>query len=150
MYNTVTMSSITVNVNTNAPTNADIPAVTRTVDEAVRAEAKRRLEAMEAEQVAAARLVSDKEKQLRNQIDVLTLEEQVRARVKEEQIRILAQQAAAEAEARRIALANETAIAAEMERLRNRTKTEILEDTVADLKAQLASLKTVHINTYRQ
>ena len=144
------MSSITVNVNTNAPTNADVAPTTRTVDEAVRAEAKRRLEAVEAEQLAATRLAAEKEKQLRNQIEVLTLEEQVRSRVKEEQIRILAQQAAAEAEAQRIALAKETAIAAEMERLKNRTKTEILEDTVADLKAQLASLKTVHINTYRQ
>ena len=46
-----------------------------------------------------------------------------------------------EAEAKKLALAKEQAIAAEVERLRNRTKQEILEDTIADLKDQLASVK---------
>ena len=56
------------------------------------------------------------------------------------------------AEARRRLEVNERedAIAAEIRRLKNRTEMEVLRDTVAELQAQVAELKTVIAYSYRQ
>ena len=135
------MSSINITVNTSA-TNVD-EAVRPTIatDEAIRAAAKKRFEQEESAKVKALTEAERKEKVKEKMIKTLALEEQIKSRVQEEQIRRLAEKAVFEAEARKIAIEKEAAIAAEVERLRNRTKQEILEDTIAELQSQVASLK---------
>ena len=134
------MSSITVNVNANT-VSVDEVRPTIATDDAIRAAAKKRFEQEEAAKVRALSETERKEKAREETIKSLALEKQIRARVQEEQIRRLAEKAVFEAEARKIATQKEAAIAAEVERLRNRSKQEILEDTIAELKSQLASLK---------
>lgn len=135
------MSSINITVNTSA-TNVD-EAVRPTIatDEAIRAAAKKRFEQEESAKVKALTEAERKEKAKEEMIKTLALEEQIKSRVQEEQIRRLAEKAVFEAEARKIAIEKEAAIAAEVERLRNRTKQEILEDTIAELQSQVVSLK---------
>jgi hypothetical protein len=135
------MSSITVNVNANTVSVEEVrPAIV--TDDAIRVAAKKRFEQEETAKVKALTEAERKEKMREETIKSLALEEQIKSRVQEEQIRRLAEKAVFEAEARRIAIKKEEAIAAEVERLRNRTKQEILEDTIAELKEQVASLKS--------
>ena len=128
-------------------TNTTAPAV---VDDAIRAEARRRLETAEVERLAAMRLVADKERKKSAAIEQNILEQQLRLRIEEEKLRLMAQRVAAEAEAKRLEKEREDAIAAEMQRLKNRTEVEVLHDTVADLQAQIAELKTSIASSYRQ
>jgi len=145
------MSSITVNVTTNAAAaNAPETPAPKTADEAIRAEARRRLEATAAEQDAITRLAAEQEKKKSEALELVVLEEQVRQRVKEEQVRMMAQRAVLEAEAKKAAQSREDAIAAEIQRLKSRTEVEVLKDTVAELTAQIASLKSSHNVSYRQ
>jgi hypothetical protein len=115
------------------------------VDSAIKAEALRRIKAAEAERLVAASLATEEARKKRDAIELSVLEEQVRLRAQEEQIRIMAQRLAAEGEAKRLAKEREEAIAAEILRLSNRSEVEVLRDTVADLQAQIAELKS-----YRQ
>ena len=134
------MSNITVNVTTNGV--PEVPTVpTAVVDDSIRAAARRRFEQEEAARARELAAALKAEKQASAAIESHILEEQVKARVQEEQIRRLAERAVLEAEAKKAALAKEAAIAAEVERLRNRTKQEILEDTIAELKAEVSTLK---------
>jgi hypothetical protein len=135
------MSSITVNVNANTVSVEEIRPTIAT-DDAIRAAAKKRFEQEEAAKVKALTEAERNEKMREETIKSLALEEQIRARVQEEQIRRSAEKAIFEAEARKTAIEKEAAIAAEVERLRNRSKQEIMEDTIAELKEQVASLKT--------
>jgi phage protein D len=148
------MSSITVNVTTNSPSNAPetptVIATPKTTDEAIRAEARRRLEVANAEQQAVARLAAEQEKKKSEAIELSVLEEQIRQRVKEEQVRMMAQRAVLEAEAKKAAQSREDAIAAEILRLKSRTEVEVLKDTVSELTAQIASLKASHNVSCRQ
>lgn len=136
------MSSITVNVNANNVKVDDMKVTPMTVDDSIRAAAKKRFEEEEAAKAREAAAALHKEKTREEMIKMIALEEQVKARVQEEQIRRLAEKAVYEAEAKKLALAKEAAIAAEIERLRNRSKQEILEDTITELKQELSSLKT--------
>ena len=131
-------------------TNATVPTVPTVVDDAIRAEARRRLETAEVERLAAMRLVADKERKKSAAIEQNILEQQLRLRIEEEKLRLMAQRVAAEAEAKRLEKEREDAIAAEMQRLKNRTEVEVLHDTVADLQAQIAELKTSIASSYRQ
>ena len=115
------------------------------IDSAIKAEALRRMKAAEAERLVAASLATEEARKKRDAIELSVLEEQVRLRAQEEQIRIMAQRLAAEGEAKRLAKEREEAIAAEILRLSNRSEVEVLRDTVADLQAQIAELKS-----YRQ
>jgi DNA-binding helix-hairpin-helix protein with protein kinase domain len=133
-------ANITVNVSGGTVTVEEQPTPVST-DAAIRAAAKKRFEEEEKAARRAAEAALKQEKAKEDIIQTHVLEEQVRMRVQEEQIRRLAEKAVLEAEAKKLALAKEQAIAAEVERLRNRTKQEILEDTIADLKDQLASVK---------
>lgn len=133
---------------TNAP--APAPTVPTVVDDAIRAEARRRLEASKADRLAAMRLVAEEEKKKSADIEQSILDQQLRLRIEEEKLRLMAQRVAAEAEAKRLAKERENAIAAEMERLKNRTEVEVLRDTVADLQAQIAELKTSVASSCRQ
>ena len=117
------------------------------IDDTIRAAAKKRFEQEEAAKVKALTEAEQKEKAREETIKNLALEEQIRARIQEEQIRRAAEKAIFEAEARKTAIEKEAAIAAEVERLRNRTKQEILEDTIVELKSQVASLKATKCET---
>lgn len=128
-------------------TNAPAPTV---VDDAIRAEARRRLETAEVDRLAAMRLIADKERKKSAAIEQSILEQQLRLRIEEEKLRLMAQRVAAEAEAKRLEKEREDAIAAEMQRLKNRTEVEVLHDTVADLQAQIAELKTSIASSCRQ
>ena len=139
-----TMSTNETITNTTAPT---APAV---VDDAIRSEARRRLETAEVERLAAMRLIADKERKKSAAIEQSILEQQLRLRIEEEKLRLMAQRVAAEAEAKRLEKEREEAIAAEMQRLKNRTEVEVLHDTVADLQAQIAELKSSIASSYRQ
>ena len=135
------MSSITVNVNTNNVKVDEVKTTPVTMDDSIRAAAKRRFEEEEAAKLREAAAALNKDKAREESIKSIALEEQIKARVQEEQIRRMAEKAVFEAEAKKVALAKEAAIAAEIERLRNRTKQEILEDTINDLKQELSTLK---------
>jgi hypothetical protein len=111
------------------------------IDDDIREEARRRIQTAEVEAAAARALAIENEKNKADELKVLAAEEKIRARVEQEKIRLLAEKEVAEAEAKKKAVAREVAIAAEMERLKRRTKVEILEDTVAELRAEIAELK---------
>ncbi len=110
-------------------------------DDAIRAMAKARFLAEEQAKKDAASADAKKDQEKQATLDAIMLEEKVKARVAEEQIRMMAQAAVIEAEAKRLLVAKEEAIAAEMERLRNRSKEEILQDTILDLSSQVNALK---------
>ena len=135
------MSSVNITVNTSAMNVDEVARPTIATDEAIRAAARKRFEQEESAKLKALTEAERKEKAKEEMIKTLALEEQIKSRVHEEQIRRLAEKAVFEAEARKIAIEKEAAIAAEVERLRNRTKQEILEDTIAELQSQVASLK---------
>ena len=122
--------------------------VTPAVDDAIRAEARRRLEASKADRLAAMRLVAEEERKKSADIEQSILDQQLRLRIEEEKLRLMAQRVAAEA--KRLAKERENAIAAEMERLKNRTEVEVLQETVADLQAQIAELKSSIAASCRQ
>ncbi len=138
------MSSITINVSSS---NGGAGAASHTthnvsvVPDVVKAEARRRLEAAQAAERAEAEAVVANARRAAEGIQAQIMEEQIRARVQEEMIRREAERVIVEDAARKVAAEREAAIAAEMERLRTRTKVEILEDTVTDLTAQVASLR---------
>ena len=121
-----------------------------TTDAAIKTEALRRMKAAEAERLATASLAAEEERKKRAALELSVLEEQVRVRAQEEQIRLMAQRAAAEAAAQAASKAREDAIAAEILRLSNRSEVEILRDTVTELQAQLADLKAYVGQSYRQ
>ena len=107
----------------------------------IRELAKARFLAEEQAKKDASSADTKKEQEKKAVLDAIMLEEKVKARVAEEQIRMLAQAAVIEAEAKRVLKEKEEAIATEMERLRNRTKEEILQDTILDLSSQVEALK---------
>lgn len=131
-------------------TNETVTPAPTVVDDAIRAEARRRLEASKADRLAAMRLVAEEEKKKSYDIEQSILDQQLRLRIEEEKLRLMAQRVAAEAEAKRLAKERENAIAAEMERLKNRTEVEVLQETVADLQAQIAELKSSIAASCRQ
>lgn len=138
------MSSITINVSSTsggAGAASDATHSVSVVPDVVKTEARRRLEAAQAAERAEAEAAAAKERRAAETIQAQIMEEQIRARVQEEMIRREAERVIVEAAARKAAAEREAAIAAEMERLRSRTKVEILEDTVTDLTAQLAALR---------
>ena len=126
-----------------------VTTVTVPVDDSIRAAAFIRFQAEEEAKRLASLASLKKEQDKAAEIGTYVQGEQLKARVLEEQIRRMAEQAVIEAEVRSLALAKEKAIEAEMERLRKRTKTEVLEDTVSELSNQLASLKAKQNDTYR-
>jgi len=133
-------TNITLNV-TSVTTDAPAPTPEIHVDDAIRSLAKKRFEKEEKEKKKAEAALNKQDKNLSDDFQQKLLDEQVRMRVQEEQIRRLAEKAILEAELKKAEIAREAAIAAEIERLRNRTKQEILEDTVEELKQQLAAVK---------
>jgi len=134
------MSNITVNISTNDKSPVlPIPEV----DDSIRAVAKSRLLAEAEANKAAALLEIKKEKEKNAEIEATMLEESIKLRVKEEQVRFMAEKAVIEAETKRRLLAKEKAIQAEMERLRNRTKEEVMQDTITELSSQIESLKAI-------
>ena len=130
------------NITVNITTTADVPeTTTQHVNDTIKAEARRRLLAKEAKDKAeaeAARVKADAE---RESVEARIREERITLLAEEEQVRIKARRLAVEAEAKRLANEKEAAITAEMERLKNRSKTEILEDKVAELTATLARVQ---------
>jgi acetylornithine deacetylase/succinyl-diaminopimelate desuccinylase-like protein len=138
------MSSITINVSSSsggAGAASDTAHSVSVVPDVVKAEARRRLEAAQAAERAEAEAAVALERRATDGIQAQIMEEQIRMRVQEEMIRREAERAIVEAAARKAAAEREAAISAEMERLRSRTKVEILEDTVNDLTAQLTALR---------
>jgi len=113
------------------------------VDDSIRAAAKERFLAEERVQKELLLAQAKKEHEKNAEIEATMLEESIKSRVKEEQIRIMAEKAGIEAETKRRVLAKETAIQAEMERLRNRTKEEVMQDTINELSSQVDSLKAL-------
>jgi hypothetical protein len=113
------------------------------VDDSIRAAAKERFLAEERAQKALLLAEAKKEQEKNAEIEATMLEESIKSRVKEEQIRIMAEKAVIEAETKLRVLAKETAIQVEMERLRNRTKEEVMQDTINELSSQIDSLKAL-------
>jgi hypothetical protein len=93
------------------------------IDDDIREEARQRIQEAESKAAAARALAVENEKN------------------NAEKLKVLAEKEVAEAEAKKKAAAREAAIAAEVERLKRRTKVEILEDTVAELRAEIAELE---------
>ena len=122
---------------------------TTVVDDSIRAMARARFQAEEEAKLQLAAVALKKEQDKASELSAYVLEEQVKTRVQEEQIRRMAERAVLEAEALRIAQAKAAAVDAELERLRNRTRTEVLEDTVAELSNQLSTLRAKQNDTRR-
>jgi hypothetical protein len=137
------MSNITVNINTNQPNHSTAMPKLEAVDDSIRAAAKERFLAEERAQKALLLAEAKKEQEKNAEIEATMLEESIKSRVKEEQIRIMAEKAVIEAETKLRVLAKETAIQVEMERLRNRTKEEVMQDTINELSSQIDSLKAL-------
>jgi hypothetical protein len=106
------MSSITINVSSNTSGSIDTAPVTASLSDAIKAEARRRLEAAQAAERAEAEAVAAKERIRAESMQAQILEEQIRARVHEETIRREAERAILEAAARKAAAEREAAIAA--------------------------------------
>jgi len=112
------------------------------MNDQIKAEARQRLILEEATSKAEKDSIHQKEELKRKETEERIHAERINLLAEEEQVRIKARRLAVEAEAKHLANEKEAAIAAEVERLRNRTKVEVLEDTVAELSAQLAELKS--------
>ena len=108
---------------------------------AVRAEARRRLEAEESATAAAAAAAAADLRRKTETDEAALLEQRIRLRAQEEQIRLMAERLAIEEAARKAVVEKESAVAAEMERLRNRTPTEKLQDQIDELKTQIAAMR---------
>lgn len=133
------VNNLTINMESVKPVDTGLPSIV--VDEDIRAEARRRIEEAAAAEALVRAAIAEQEKKKAGDLEAAILEEKIRVRVEEEKIRRLAEQAVAEAEAKKKAAEREAAIAAEVERLKRRTKVEILEDMVAELRAEIAELK---------
>lgn len=93
-------------------------------------EKQREREEAERQKAAEAAAMAEREKRLQEERTLL-IQREIEAR-------LLAEKIVLEEEARRIAQEKEAALKAELERLRNRTPLEVLQDEVADLREQLA------------
>lgn len=136
------MSNITVNVssmNTGA-VNTMVNETPYRVDDSIRLEARKRLEEIQRKEREEAELKRLKAKAETEAAEARIRDEKIRLLAEEEQVHILAKRKVLEAEARRLAQEREDAIQAEIQRLRNRSQVEILEDRIAALTAQMDSL----------
>lgn len=132
------MATITVNVSSTA--NTMVNETTLPTDDSIRHEARKRLEEIQRKEREEAELKRLKAKAETEAAEARIRDEKIRLLAEEEQIHILAKRKVLEAEARRIAQEREDAIQAEIQRLRNRSQVEILEDKIASLTAQMDSL----------
>ena len=135
----------TVNVNISAENmSASRVAQTQTTapDDTIKAEARRRIEAEAAKARAEAEAARIKAAKEAEEAEARIREERIRLRAEEERVQIEARRLVLEGEAKRIAAEKEAAIQAEMERLKNRSATEILEDKVAELTALVQTLQS--------
>jgi hypothetical protein len=106
--------------------------------------ARRRLENEESARREAQRLAEEEALRIQEAQRAELVEAQVKARIDEERIRIEVERAIMEAEVKKKAEEREAAIQAELERLRNRTRTEVLEDTIAEMRTvQTTLLETI-------
>jgi len=138
------MSNITVNISTNDKSPVvSIDNLESAIDDSIRALAKERFVAKENAKKALLLAEAKKQEEKNAEIEAAMLEESIKLRVKEEQVRIMAEKAVIEAEMKRRLLAKEMAIQAEMERLLNRTKEEVMQDTILELSSQIESLKAL-------
>jgi len=138
------MSNITVNISTNDKSPVvSIDNLESAIDDSIRALAKERFVAKENAKKALLLAEAKKQEEKNAEIEAAMLEESIKLRVKEEQVRIMAEKAVIEAEMKRRLLAKEMAIQAEMERLLNRTKEEVMQDTILELSSQIESLKAM-------
>jgi hypothetical protein len=134
------MSSVTVNVTTSAGTQT--PYTQSTTDDAIKLEARRRLMETQAKERAETEAALRKVQREKEVAESRVREERIRLLAEEEQVRLKAQRLLIEAEAKRLADEREVAIAVEMERLKTRSQSEILEDKVAELTATIKTLQT--------
>lgn len=129
---------MSTNINVSVQTNGAVTvSETRTssTSDAIKAEARRRLEKEDAQ-----RRKDEEEIRVKSEIDRMKLEdrireERVRLLAEEHKVRLMAERAVIEAEAKRLADEREVAIDAEIVRLKNRTPLEIALDEIAELKA---------------
>lgn len=94
-------------------------------------EKQREREEAERQKAAEATAMAERERRLQEERTLL-IQREIEAR-------LLAEKMVLEEEARRIAQEKEAALKAELERLRNRTPLEVLQDEVVDLREQLAT-----------
>lgn len=134
--------SNTINVNISTTNDNSVATQPTSVDDTIRAEARRRLVAEAEKARAEAEATRLKAKREQEEKESRILDERVKLMAEEEQVRLMARRLALEAEAKRLADEKEAAIKAEMERLKNRSQLEILEDRVAELTAQMTSLRS--------
>lgn len=135
------MPTITLNVHSdcdNTVTYSNYPA---SESSSVKAEARRRLEAEDSARAAALSAVAADIRRKAEAEEAALFEQRVRLRAQEEKIRLMAERMAVEEAARKAVLEKENAVAAEIDRLRNRTATEKLQDQIDDLKAQIAAMR---------
>lgn len=134
-------NTVTVNINTEKVVATQPPVSASATPEDIRLEALRRLERDRREEEEkrleakrqALKEANDREERVRG--------ERVRLLAEEEQVKLQARRLVIEAEAKAAAQAREDAIKAEMERLKNRTQVEILEDKIAELTGLVTAMK---------
>lgn len=142
------MPTITLNVNTaNSDANFVSYRPPSTADASVRAEALRRLEAEESKKAEEAADIRRKAEAKAEAEEAALATERIRLRAVEEQARRMAERLVIEAEAKKALQEKETAVAREISRLRNRTEVEVLRDEIAELKAQVAAMRSVGYRT---
>lgn len=135
-------NTIHVTVNTSSDSSSDRDHLGQGVPNGIKNEAIRRLLSEEAKANAAAEVARAKVHATQEAAESRIRDERIVLLAEEEQVRLTARRFVIEAEAKRLAEDRERAIQAEMDRLRNRSKVEILEDKVAELTTLLSSMKT--------
>lgn len=143
-------NTINLTVTTNS-TSVLAPAVEQRVstDADILAEARRRLIAEQRKAQEEAALQRDKELRATNEAEARIREERIKLRAEEEMVALMARRLTLDAEAKAAADKREAAIAAEIARLKSRTQVEILEDKVAALTEALSSLSDSRLKEIR-
>jgi hypothetical protein len=142
-------NTINLVVHTTAIPNDRLPSATPQTDAGIAAEARRRLISDHQKAQAAAAAAREKEQRDLAEAEARIREERIKLRAEEEMVSLMARRLTIEAEAKAAAEKREAAIKAEMERLRNRTPLEILEDKVTALTEALSGLDPVRLAEIR-
>jgi len=142
-------NTINLVVHTTAPNERVPPVAPAPTDASIAAEARRRLISDHQKAQAAAAAAREKEMRELAEAEARIREERIKLRAEEEMVSLMARRLTIEAEAKAASEKREAAIKAEMERLRNRTPLEILEDKVAALTDALGGPDPVRLAEIR-
>jgi len=145
MSNTINLTVTT----TTTPTPTVMAEQRPSTDADILAEARRRLLTEQRKAHEESALLRERELRAMTEAEARIREERIKLRAEEEMVAFMARRLTLDADAKAAADKREAAIAAEIARLKSRTQVEILEDKVAALTEALSSLSDPRLKEIR-